>query len=908
MSGTGERVKKAGIIVSTVVLGLAWAGQVHANNRIVVRELTKLKSTLAVNDPQRTELSLRIADRLVDEAMTVNAPIAQAQKDRVEALALYQEVLPKVTPGRQTKVRFQMARLYLEQNNPKAAQPLLEQVYTQSEQVELKRESALRLAEILEIQNPKAAENYYQQTLAICQGTDSCSYAHYRMGWIHKNAGNRPAAIEELKQALWDSKGQIREEALRDLLVEMGSDTSTANVASHTAFMETVAQKANKPTLVKELAFAYLGAGNKAPAVQLLKTVVEREPSIDLELRYLEELYGVGPWDQFQSEMARFSESVTQPASPLKMDTPEASEKIALRMAIQLDGDRTTRPERTEAFQKIAIATVTLFPKSKERIRLMEGWAASEQNVDVKLAQLASWISSPVYAWNNDDKIKLLELRINIAQKANRSDDALADLAVLQTISPKREYRYAHAYALYQKKDFATALPIFKDLAADPSKPQAVEAQNLALDILNQQKDLTALQAQAKTWLSNPTIAKNPALAKDLAEMREISQQADFEQAVALGESDEALKRFGTFCEEKRFLPRSCENAKTLAIKMNRHPYLISALKQTGPSDVLNSEYEIGGYFKEAAAGYEKAILSTTTSFGDWIKVALMYDLGGARLERDRVLSSVIPWSERKKLKPSEGEELALASMMADAGLLDAKLLKSSWSAAFKARVAESLETRGKGNADTRKILLSQTQSTGESWTRVVREEIDRLVKRERAVSFHGRNGEQKFQSRVAMIREIGTLIEKYSGAADSDLRAFMLGSLKTSHDQLASEIISSPIPPGLNADQETRIRESLAEMAKPFQERATEIGTMLTNESAKPKSATDQVATNMSSAVQTTALSPERSALIEKMHQNPRDTIVLSNLRDLHRGAHQERLALYFEGRIQQLTKETQP
>ncbi|RYF46022.1 MAG: hypothetical protein EOO38_14930 [Cytophagaceae bacterium] len=287
----------------------------------------------------------------------------------------------------------------------------------------------------------------------------------------------------------------------------------------------------------------------------------------------------------------------------------------------------------------------------------------------------------------------------------------------------------------------------------------------------------------------------------------------------------------------------------------------------------------------------------------------MLYDLAGDSLDRNRVLSSLISWSDQKKIKPSAGEEAAIGSMMADAGILDAKLLKSKWSPEFKARVAESLEARGKGNAETRQVILAQNKSTGPSWERIVREEIDKAVKKERAIDFHGKNGEQKFQARVAMIRNLGMTVERYSQGASIELRAQMLNQLKESHDQLASQIMSSPIPPGLVPDQEARIRESLAEMAKPFQERAVELGTMMASEAGKAQAAgTDTVATQMSSAVPAPVeVSSERVQLISKMHENPRDTMVLASLRDSYRSSKQERLELYFEGRIQQLQKETQ-
>jgi hypothetical protein len=923
------------IRVGGCVLSLAFLMNVMVTdaqaNRVVVNELKKLKSSLSMNDPSRTELSLRIADRLVDESFSTQTIGSQAAKDRQEAIALYQEVLPKVSTAKQTKIRFQMARLYLEQGQPSSAQPLLIQVYNQSEQMDLKRESALRLAEISEEKNPSAAETYYAQSLAICQGTDSCSYAHYRMGWIKKNRGDLPGAVQEMKLALWDSKGQLREEALRDLTVFMGQDS--AHYLENSKLMEEIAQKSNRSGLLKDLAFSYLGAGEKNAAVQILEIVISREPSIDLELKYLEELYGVGPWEKFQAALLNFSNSVSNVELKSKIVNSIEAEKIALRLSIQLDGDRTTRKERNPEFQSFALSTLELFPQSKERIRLIEGWVASESDVDSKLSRLKNWIYSPTMNWSKEDQAHLLELRIGIAQKAARPDEMIADIDALVVLAPhvasvkkkEREYSYARAYALYQKKDLVTALPAFQKLAIiqESAAPDtfAIQAQNLALDILNQQKNLDGIKSQAESWTKNQQLSKNRSIAKDLSEMQEIASQAEFEQAVVLGETDESLRRFKSFCLEKRFLPKSCDNAKTLAIKLSRHPDLIAILKVTGPADELTNEFEAGGYFAEAARGLE-AVKDLT--FAHQMKTALFYELGDQTADRNRILSNLVSWSEKNKIKPSELEEKALASAMEDAGVFDIRLLKSNWSSSFKARVAESLQWRGKGNAQVQSILLSQKMSTGPGWDLLVAAEVQKVASKEKSITFHGRNGEAKFQERVKWLKKLAETIETYSPGAPIELRMQMLVTLMKSHQLLAEQIVLSPIPSGLTPDQETTIREGLSQMAKPFEDRTQELTSMIIGETekmtdevlkSKVKSwmaSSDSIAwthsSSVSSSVKTNSnqvIEPLKKSLIEKLHINPKDVSALTGLRDLYRTAHQDRLAYYFEGRIKQISQE---
>jgi hypothetical protein len=321
------------------------------STRVVIEEMRKLKSALPVNDPSRSEISLRLADRLADQALLSKdqAP-SQAEADRLEAISLYQENLSTRAGEAQIKIQFQLARLFAEKSSEssslKAAKDLFEKVSGSTQSKELKRESFLRLAEFAENQskNPSDASNYYRQALTLCEGTDSCSFSHYRLAWIERNQEHLPTAIDEMKLALWDSKGQLREEAARDLVTFMGLAPTLADQSI--AYIDQLATKVNRPTLLEDLAYAYLSTGHKDAGVKVLALTHSRSPSLYGQVRLMEEYYGLRQWDQFRATLNQFEASVNTLPAGSNLANGVEIEKIGRRLATQLDGERTTDPTR----------------------------------------------------------------------------------------------------------------------------------------------------------------------------------------------------------------------------------------------------------------------------------------------------------------------------------------------------------------------------------------------------------------------------------------------------------------------------------------------------------------------------------------------------------------------------------
>ncbi len=892
-------------------------------NRVVIDELRKLKASLPVNDPARGEITLRLADRIADEYLVGKGKTqVKSESDRTEAIALYQETLPTRTGEAKLKIQFQLARLFSEKTGDssasKSAHDLFEQVSVNSEVKELKRESILRLAEIAE-SSPKisaTAADYYRKALVLCEGTDSCSYSHYRLGWIERNRENLPAAIDEMKLALWDSKGQIREEAIRDLVSFMG--LASTLVEQSIPYLDQLSSKVSRPALLQDLAYAYFSSGNKAAGVKVLALTHARAPTINGEMRLMEEYYGLRQWDQFRAVLAEFNQSVhavsitaapvatTVSANESNKDSVEI-EKIGRRLATQLDGERTSDASHFEDFKQFTLSYLDLFPRSTERAKIMEGLITAEPKSEAKLAQLKIWLSAPQFALSLNDEVKLRELRAAIAQKSVDQDPSL-NQAIIEEMSALiakggakvREYRYVRARAQYAQKDFIASSAEFTDLAQIQGIPDsfAIQSQHLLLDIYNQQKDLAKIISQAKLWTTNESLIKNPKFAQDIKEMSQIAEQAEFEKATQQSESLESLAVFFDYCSSGKFLPQSCDNAKVLSVKLNQHPKLISILELQAKKDPsiatqLLEQYEEGGYFVKTAEMIHQAN-TKAPDFKSQIKTALMYEVGRDVNGRDATLKQLTQLIISKKIKLMEPEEKAVLSFLAETHLLNSGLLNVVQSKESKTFLAENLEEQNLGNKITSQILLSQTEYQGSAWSKKVVEKAELLANEEAKIKFYGRNGQVAFQKRVNRLKELNQFSDQYLNGSDTLTRTKLLALLKDSHERIGNEILASPLPANLNEEQLTQVKASLAEMALPFQTKVEALKKLLSTEEQK-------VSLSQSSA-KTPFDENQYQVSINQLHQNPKNVAALTQLKALFANAGMNRPAAYFEGRIQGL------
>ncbi|NDD93432.1 hypothetical protein EBZ37_15300, partial [bacterium] len=336
------------------------------------------------------------------------------------------------------------------------SEPIWKMLAQQKELPEVSREAALRLAESVDTVN---AAKWYQQALDLCSGGDLCSYIRFKRAWLFRQAARGGVAddraIAEMELALFDSKGQVREESLRDYLVFLGerADTSESMARSSLSKIEALSQRLNRKQLIGDLAEAYFAAGNKGAGTFVLTQAQRLEPKFVRLARLAEEQYGLRQWDAFAVTLEEIGGD--RGRSLLKAAAPADGvdgEKFLRRLVIQLDGERISQKARAVEFQKATLAYLALFPDSKEKGKFQEGWLASESDPQKKLDQLASWIQA------EPQSLRLREFRASIAQKAGLQGVVASEMAALAS-SPEasgkaREYRYLQARSLYESKDF----------------------------------------------------------------------------------------------------------------------------------------------------------------------------------------------------------------------------------------------------------------------------------------------------------------------------------------------------------------------------------------------------------------------------------------------------------------------
>jgi hypothetical protein len=894
-------------------------------DELLIRETESLRNSLSFSDPSRLPLTLRLADLLMNEAARATSNKTQLQS---RALALYDEALKDRVQGiARTKIDFQRARLLTDLGQVDRSIDLWKQLAAQRDLPEVSREAALRLAESGDVMN---AAQWYQQALELCQGGDLCSYIRFKRAWLFRQAASGGVAddraIAEMELALFDSKGQIREESLRDYLVFLGEKTTDEGAAraapeqpaarSALSKIEALSQKLDRKSLVGDLAEGYFAAGNKLAGTFVLAQAQRAEPRFSRLARLAEEQYGLRDWDAFTASLEEIS---SERGQALLASAPEADraegEKFLRRLVIQLDGERISQPSRLADFQKASLGYIALFPASSEKAKFQEGWIASESDAQKKLDQLAEWIRL------EPQSIKLREFRAGIAQKAGLMSIVAAEMDSLALIaetavapsgastavasSKAREYRYAQARALYESKDFTAALPIFESLARVASGTQpdgwAIQAQNLALDILNQQKNWDGIIARSSDWLDSEWTKSAPAsLKKELTDMSEVRNQARFQKAVALGETSQALAQFMEFCRSRVYVDKSCENARVLSIKLKEQESLLAVLEQMGPSKQveLAQELEASGYFGRAATLLEKmAAGSKSRNVTDMLKIALLWELSGNAAEFSRSVDAL----RMSKLVLDEKQEALWLSMALDIAekspaFLQASTLKMLKGEESRGRLAEWLEARANGTAETRKILMAAKFQTGSAWAKLVTSEIESMIAEAGKISFYGRNSRSQFERRLAAMVKIAKRADEFFPKCDAPTKSALASMLKQAYETLAQEIRQSPIPEGVPEEAIAELKLGLEQMAKPFDDKAAVYAQVILPAAAP---ASDVLAVTSAHSAAAGSLDSRITEAQTALHRSPESVQALEALRDSYRTLGRARLAGYFEGRL---------
>lgn len=910
------------VISLSLFLSLVQASFVSVSARAgsgLIYEVEQLRNSLSVRDPSRSALTLRLADLVFNETVELgrnpaptDSQVSLLEKRRKDAIALYREILtglggmfPKASGSQKTKVEFQLARLYSDQGDLATAHTFWVPLSEQTQLIEIQREATLRLAERSENAGQfKESENYYDRVLQLCQGTDICSFAHYRKGWIYYRQNLMVSAKSEMKLALFDSRGKARDESVRDYVLFNGkSEPDAQSLNAILIEFDALSEKLVNPSLLNELADSFYAAGNKNAGTYILAEANRKRPEIKHQARLLEEYYGQRNWEEFRNLLSK-TIAAAQPIADMKQIASIEAEKILRRLTVQFDGERITQPVALDDFKTLVFLYLKLIPFNEHRVKMQDGWLAAETNLEVKMNQLSAWTLEEK---SKESGSRLREIRATLAQKASRLEIVIEEMKVLVEMYPEqRKFRYHLARALYELKHYDLALPYFQQLA-QPVKGQllgdalfAVESEHQALDILGRQKKFTDVVTQSLQWTHSENLGSKARAEKP--ELLKIAQSAQFEWAVSQGETQAALDQFKKFCverpseqsKESSFAEKSCENAKILSVKLKDQSALLSVLSQQGPTIEYASELEAAGYFKSAAEMRDKLIQlgKQSDSIGFSLKTAVFFELDNDFASRDRILKRVA--QQAFKAKHIESEDLLFASLL-DAKLMKTEHIKAPWTETHRLRIAALMEEQGQGTSGTRAILLSSLQSAGSAWAKYVTLETDRLNADQAKISIHGKNGQRRFEQRLIALKKLASWVDRYASGSDFTTRIRLLDAVSSAHQKLAEEVLSSPLPEGLAPEAVAQIQASLKELANPISEKAAAYKQMLAEQ--KEKSIQDDSLKLQQSAAVSSPL--ELSAGRAALAKDPSDRLALSKIHTYYINKKQSRLAAYFQGRI---------
>ena len=583
-------------------------------DEIIIQEIEGLLKSLPEGDSQRRELTLRLADLYFFSAVDLDkrARLAEegsqlldkkASSFRQRSLNLYRKSISqyKLNKEIQIKVDFQLARLLDQLGRNRKALSFWQKSYQQRQNLNIRREAILKFAEDAQkASHLVRAEELYKEALTLCE--EVCSFVHYRLGWVYRSQGKIIPALREIEQALWDNKGQIQEEVLRDYIAFLAQ--RKGNGVQEIRIIENLMERTGRKGLLEQLAFGFYSSGNNKAGTNALALVTQRNPILKNQIRLLEEYYSLRDWDEFRELYERI---ISEKVLDIQGDDTKKIEQIMRRLAIQLEAEQKQNSELQAEFLAVNNLYLELFPKSEIAIKMMRSWLHVEKRPKVKIEKIAYWLGDKKRSFSAEEEIALREERGRLAQEQKEYTVLRLEMKRLAVIYKKKEKiekaKYLIAYSYYKEEKLDKALPLFLELTkVEGSTPGkwAIQSQHLSLDIFNHKKDYQKLITQADLWLKQKW--NSPSIAKELAEIRQIKEQASFENAVAAGETLTALNVFFDYCQLGKFIPQSCQNAKRLSVILKDQSKLVAVLEKIQDKKALINEYEISGYYAKAAS------------------------------------------------------------------------------------------------------------------------------------------------------------------------------------------------------------------------------------------------------------------------------------------------------------------
>ncbi|MGE4130372.1 MAG: tetratricopeptide repeat protein [Bdellovibrionales bacterium] len=872
--------------------------------RDLIKEAEEVLGELKDTDPEKRPVSLRLADLLFDAALELDADATSGDAERAEAdqyrdraQSLYSAALPHLSSAAKLRVQFQLARLHTFKAEVMEANSLWRQIFETEGDARLRREAALHWAEQLEQDNdPKSirqAADLYEKSLPLADRDSLRAYILYRHSWARYRLGESDRAVDLVLKGIPLAHKKEREDFFRDLILFMSRQRRPA--AEQVALLEKLQKDFDREKLVDQLIEGYLSVDRKLDYVWAMQHLNKRSPTLERTIAMLDAAHDGLSGEQVSSHLAEIRGAYDQ---GLRFKTPESETKSKnqlFRLVHLWDGNRRAKKVGADELFTDGVNTMTLiFTSADETKKSIEGWLAAHDDLSRRRAQVDHWLALATKSFYKPLVVQLVQNKIELARRAKDWTVVVAETKHLEelTAAQERPVRYQQAKALYELKQYKEALPIFVSLAEEDSKAKddlQKLSQDLVLDILAIQKDYPRIQFYTAKW--QPTGERGD-------ELKSIGEKAKFEQAVA-EQSAASLTVFKDFCIAEKFKPQSCDNAKSLALKLKEQGTLIAVLKADGQDDELAKQLEVAGRFAESARVLEKTWSPPDRMAG--LKIALLFELQGDWSERDRVLKTLTDhWN--KDAETPETEQALLFKTLSDAGLLTESSLELPWSEARKLKLASRLYDE-KSSPVAEKILAKTCEVGGPGWERLHLKAMKSTFQEQAKINdFTGAKSKRNFEKRVALLKTLGEQTNCFKQSATPELARAATVKVASSYKGFAEQIRSTPVPEDLDEETLAQVKGQIETMASPFEKQGEKWQSQ----------ADDIVAADMPSewdyeaaqvpASQKTALKFDWQPYLEQIQKTPFDKMQYASLKDHLERVGFDRLAAYVNGRMQDM------
>jgi tetratricopeptide (TPR) repeat protein len=964
-------------IVTTVFVVSANAQMDEVHRNLLIEKLDNVYQHLAPKDASKVPVTLRLADLYAERARLQSMKELEegctsckaGEEDRKKALKLYTEVVDQAPESVQGKVLVQTGHLYQLNGDESKAIGYYEKILREKKETDIKAEAQLSLAEIYFKRRDFAkAQSFYQEVLQNT-AANSRGLAAYRSAWCSFNRGDVKAAVTQMQEilktpALLNRNGSNQAQIDPQFKEEVSADyvTFLAKTSMDIKDVESLYQLSPENTRVqnvKGLALEAERIGKKPEALQVWTFVFG---------------FMTKPEDRLAARISM---------AQLYFDLNNKKEGAAnFESAMEVWKNlKTCQSNQCDELRRRSRQFVVLWnqlEKQTPSVELLSAYKSYLSNfpedIDMHIyqAQVARDLKNWPVTWAAYDQARALALKDpKLAEKLETTLVAMLDIAeeskdekmILQSYdlylqqSPTKgkqfEVQYQKAHRLYESGNYAAASEELRKLALDKSGNAKIrkQAADLSLDSLVLIKDEAKLAVWAQEYAS--------ALTEGAQEFSQIVQKSVLtKSANAAGTNAEAAYAELAAFNPAQATPEDCikyyKNKMILAEQLRKLSDVQMAAEALLQQPGLSAEdrefaWAKKAYIAEMTLDFTAALTATEKLQKSlkpdekMLKMAVFAELSGQKSanyynqymqsSRDEENKKLVAAELVRKSKSPEKEIEIYRPILGKSPQLMAQLYTETFAKTSSDSILKkvSKDTALKAT-DSGKILarVAFLKEFTEFKKQITKHKLDT-------------KNDRKLANSIKVRAELLNKLERYTKqaitAADFTSQLVSLDLLAKESDRFYQELLSAPMPNGLNDQEQQQYMSMLSTQATPFQAKAMAAKSKVdefwknSNWSEALKTSWQQVGLRSLIQVEVNALrevAPQdvvakladfsvaetqkqqeaRPSLQEiqnarnVVHQNPFDKQALQALLDLEKKSENTAMAQYLQNRIEGLDK----